>query len=189
MSEPAFNREIAASYEALRNGLLSYLRHRVEDSATAEDLLHTVFLKALASNRSIRAPERSAAWLHKIARNTLIDYYRSKRPMCELPEDLTDETEEDSSSVQALSACLLPLAQRMPKTYREILLATEFQGKTLRAAASELGLSVPAAKSRASRGRRMLKDRLLACCHIELTPTGEIADHRLHPNAQPCKCA
>ncbi len=191
MSEPASRDEIAASYRTLRNGLLSYLRRRVEDAAIAEDLLHTVFLRALASGQTARSSEKMAAWLHTIARNVLIDHYRAKRLMSEL-EDLAAETAEESSSLQALSTCLLPLARQLPGIYRDVLLGTEFQGKSMRAVASELSLSVPAVKSRASRGRKMLKDGVLACCHVELSPSGEIADH--HPRTKgkcqsSCECA
>jgi RNA polymerase sigma-70 factor (ECF subfamily) len=177
MSEPASRADIAASYRTLRSGLLGYLRKRVADAATAEDLLHTVFLRALASGQSEKSPERMAIWLHKIARNALIDHYRAKRWIDELPESLAADAAEDSSSVQALSACLRPLARQLPGIYRDVLLETEFEGKTLRAVASELGLSVSAVKSRVSRGRRMLKDEVLACCHVELSPSGEITDH------------
>jgi len=182
MSGPASRDEIAASYRTLRNGLLSYLRRRVEDAAIAEDLLHTVFLRALASGQTARSSEKMASWLHTIARNVLIDHYRAKRLMSELPEDLAAEAAEESSSLQALSTCLLPLARQLPGIYRDVLLGTEFQGKSMRAVASELSLSVPAVKSRASRGRKMLKDGVLACCHVELSPSGEIADH--HPRTK-----
>lgn len=184
MSEPVSHDEIAASYRTLRNGLLRYLRRRVEDAATAEDLLHTVFLRALASGQTARSSEKMAAWLHTIARNALIDHYRAKRLMSELPEGLAAEVAEDSSSIQALSACLMPLAQQLPGIYRDILLRTEFQGKTMQVVASELSLSVSAVKSRASRGRRMLKARVLACCHVELSPSGEITDHHSRTNGK-----
>lgn len=192
MSELAFRDEIAASYRTLRNGLLSYLRRRVEDAAAAEDLLQTVFLRALASGQSVKSSEKMAAWLHKIARNALIDHYRAKRLMSELPGDLAVETAEDRSSLQALSACLLPLARQLPDIYRDVLVGTEFQGKTMRAVASELSLTVSAVKSRASRGRSMLKDAVLACCHVELSPSGEITDHRPRTNGKcqsSCECA
>jgi RNA polymerase sigma-70 factor (ECF subfamily) len=192
MSKPASHDEIAASYRTLRNGLLRYLRRRVEDAATAEDLLHTVFLRALASGQTARSSEKMAAWLHTIARNALIDHYRAKRLMSELPEGLATDVAEDSSSIQALdsssiqalSACLMPLAQQLPGIYRDILLRTEFQGKTMQVVASELSLSVSAVKSRASRGRRMLKARVLACCHVELSPAGEITDHHSRTNGK-----
>ncbi len=184
MLEPASRDEIAASYSRLRNGLLSFLRGRVEDTATAEDLLHTVFLKALASGQSARSSETMASWLYKIARNALIDHYRGRRAVSELTDDLELEATEDTSSIQALSACLLPFAQRLPSIYRDVLLRTEFQGKTLQAVAADLGLSVSAVKSRASRGRRMLRDELLVCCHVELSPSGKITDHHLRANGR-----
>ncbi|MGI0021182.1 MAG: sigma-70 family RNA polymerase sigma factor, partial [Nitrososphaera sp.] len=174
--EPASRDEIATSYRRLRTGLLSYFRGRVEDAATAEDLLQTVILKVLASGQSARSSETMASWLYKIARNALIDHYRARRPVSELTDDLELEATEDTSSIQGLSACLLPFVQQLPSIYRDVLLSTEFQGKPMQAVASDLSLSLSAVKSRASRGRRMLKDKLLACCDVELSSSGEITD-------------
>jgi len=171
--------DIADSYARLRVGLLGYLRGRVEDAATAEDLLHTVFLKALKTEHAAKSSEAVAAWFYSIARNTVIDHYRARRLAGELTDDVAFEEEEDASSLQALSLCLLPMAQQLSPLHRDVVLSTDFQGKTKQVVASELGLSLSAVKSRASRGRRMLKDRLLACCHVELSPSGEIADHHL----------
>lgn len=177
MSETASRDEIAASYARLRSGLLSFLRRRVEDAATAEDLLHTVFLKALASGQSALSSETTASWFYRIARNAVIDHYRGKRAVTELTDDLALDAAEDTSSIEALAACLLPFAQRLPAIYRDVLLGTEFQGRTQRAVAADLGISLSAVKSRASRGRRMLKEELLACCHVELSRSGQIIDH------------
>lgn len=174
--------DIADSYARLRIGLLGYLRGRVEDAATAEDLLHAVFLKALKTEHAAKSSEAIAAWLYSIARNTVIDHYRARRLAGELTDDVAFEEVEDASSLQALSLCLLPMAQQLSPRYRDVVLATEFQGKTKQVVASELGLSLSAVKSRASRGRTMLKDRLLACCHVELSPSGDITDH--HSRAQ-----
>lgn len=188
MSELASREEIAVSYSRLRSGLLSFLRRRVEDAATAEDLLHTVFLKALASGQSPRSAETAASWFYKIARNAVIDHYRARRAVSELTDELESEADADTSSIEELSACLLPLAQRLPGIYRSVLLSTEFQGKTLRAVALDLGISLSAVKSRASRGRRMLKDELLTCCHVELSQSGQITDHHLRAKGQCQSC-
>jgi RNA polymerase sigma-70 factor, ECF subfamily len=130
--------DIADSYARLRVGLLGYLRGRVEDAATAEDLLRTVFLKALKTDQTVKSSGAIASWFYTIARNTVIDHYRARRLAGELTDDVMFE-EEDASSLQALSLCLLPMAQQLSPLYRDVVLATEFQGKTKQTAASELG--------------------------------------------------
>jgi len=173
---PAVRPSLALPYQNLRHAMLAYLRKQVSDAAVAEDLLHEVFVKALAATQGRGAPQHLQGWLYTIARNTVIDYYRAKRPMEELPEDLLAADPPDNVASQALANCLRPLAEQLPALYRDTLLATEFHGKTLQAVANEGNVSLSAVKSRASRGRKLLKDSLLACCQVEVSGSGEVLD-------------
>jgi len=73
--------------------------------------------------------------------------------------------------------CLRPLVQRLPPIYRDTLLAAEFDGRPLRALAEAEGVSLSAIKSRASRGRRLLQDELVACCSVTLSKSGAVLDY------------
>jgi RNA polymerase sigma-70 factor, ECF subfamily len=55
-------------------------------------------------------------------------------------------------------------------------MATKFKGKTLQSLATQWDVSLSAVKSRASRGRVMLKQKLLDCCKIEVTKAGSVLD-------------
>ena len=173
----AWRDDLGASYTALRGELLGYLRSRLADAWVAEDLLQTAFLRALASPGGV-SREKIAPWLHAIVRNALIDHYRTRRAMDQLPADLAEEpVDHVQASVRALATCLEPLVDRLPAIYRDVLRGTEFEGKSLRTVADELQVSLSAVKSRASRGRRMLRSEVLACCHVEQAPSGAIVDH------------
>lgn len=178
--------DITVSYQELRRSMLGYLRKQVTDPVVAEDLLHDVFLKALAAGEREVIPRNLPGWLYRIARNTVIDFYRAKRPTDVLPDDLVAEDSGNDLTQQALSECLLPLIKQLPPIYRDTLLATDFEGKTLPSLAAEWHVSVSALKSRASRGRKMLKEKLLACCHVEVSGTGEILDFHTHDSASAC---
>lgn len=173
---PEHGQVLAIPYQNLRHAMLAYLRKQVTDAAVAEDLLHEVFLKALAATQRRGAPHKLPGWLYAIARNTVIDYYRAKRPMEALPDELLAADPPDNVVSQALANCLKPLAERLPALYRDTLLATEFQGKTLQTVATQGNVSLSAIKSRASRGRKLLKESLLACCQVEVSGSGEVLD-------------
>ncbi|MCV2368229.1 sigma-70 family RNA polymerase sigma factor [Roseateles oligotrophus] len=178
---PIAEQDIAETYQSLRRALLAYLRGKVGDAATAEDLLHEVFLKALAAGQKGAVPSNMSAWLYAIARNAVIDHYRSRRIMDELPEDLVDEGSDDADAElagQALAACLLPVTKRLPALYRDTLLATDFEGRSLQSLADDMQISLSAVKSRASRGRKLLRASLLACCQLELAASGMVLDFR-----------
>ena len=71
----------------------------MRDDATADDLTQETLLKVYRSRATLRDGQRLEAWLYRIARTTVIDYYRRKRPTEELPAALAaepdGETEED----------------------------------------------------------------------------------------------
>ncbi|MGE5392213.1 MAG: RNA polymerase sigma factor [Candidatus Saccharibacteria bacterium] len=78
----AFGRLYDVLSQRLYNFLYSKLRHR----ETAEDMLHTVFLKAWSNLNSYK-PRRSAkfsTWLFQIANYTLIDHWRTRKEVLEL---------------------------------------------------------------------------------------------------------
>lgn len=170
-------------YQALRRSMLGYLRKYVTDPAVAEDLLQDVFLKALVADKRNHVPRNVAAWLYTIARNTVIDFYRAKRPMDELSDDLVADDAGSNLAEQALAECVRPLMEQLPAIYRDTLLATDMHGKAMHVLATELNVSVSAIKSRASRGRKMLKEKLLACCSVDLSSTGEVLDFYAHDSS------
>lgn len=180
---------VSLSYQELRRSMLGYLRKQVTDPVVAEDFLHDVFLKALAAGEREVIPRNLPGWLYKIARNTVIDFYRAKRPTDALPDDLVAEDSGNNLTEQALSECLRPMIEQLPPIYRDTLLATDFEGKTLAFLAAEWRVSVSALKSRASRGRKMLKEKLLACCHVEVSGSGEILDFHTHDSVSACSAA
>lgn len=129
--------DLTVPYQALRLALLGFLRKHVNDPMVAEDLLHEVFLKALGAGKQGVTPKNMSGWLYKIARNTVIDFYRSRRPSEKLPEDLSAEDSLDNPIEQSLAQCLQPLAEQLPSLYRDALVATEFQGRPLQSLADE----------------------------------------------------
>ena len=175
---PPSSAELGVVFSSLQTRLRNYLRKRVEE-AVVEDLLQDIFLKALAAISAKKAPKNLPGWLYTVARTSVVDYYRVKRlPEETLQEDHPEASQADEESLQQeLATCLRPLAQQLPEIYRHTLLATDFDGRTMATVAKEQGLSLSAIKSRASRARAMLKEKLLDCCDVEIA-NGRISDYR-----------
>jgi len=170
---------MADLYSELRHALLAFLRKHTGDAQAAEDLLQDVVVKALAAGKDEEhVPKNLTGWLYAVARNAAMDYHRGRRPTEELPEDveaaLPDESE---TALIELSNCLRPMVQRLPPIYRDTLMATEFEGKPLRAIADAEGLSLSAIKTRANRGRKLLQEELIECCRISLSKSGKVLDY------------
>jgi RNA polymerase sigma-70 factor, ECF subfamily len=172
------DRDIVSVYREVRNTLIGFLRQQTGDAQAAEDILHDVILKVLANEASGRpAPDNLGAWLYTVARNAAIDWHRSRRPSEELPLDLAAPMDEDDDTGLGLAQCLRPLADRLPATYRDTLIAAEFDGQAFRQVAQAQGISVAAAKTRASRGRKLLQRELVQCCRVVLSEDGQVLDY------------
>lgn len=182
---------LGTAYTQLRQGLLSYLSRRLPHSAHAEDLLQDVFLKAISALKSNDSIDNLTGWLYTIARSTLADYYRAhKVKMEELDFDIETEDDDNFERHQELANCLQPFIDELPALYRDTLIANELQGKKLRTLAHDEGLSLSAIKSRAARGRSLLKEKLLNCCEVELRG-GLVDDYFRNPSPAPkkkCDC-
>ena len=178
--------DIALAYKDLRQALLGFLRNKVRDNNIAEDLLHEVFLKAISAIERGDSPSNLTGWLYTIAKNSVIDYYRTQRPTDPLPEELASPQPEDNLVEQDLARCLKPLTASLPPLYRNTLNATDFGGQTMQVLADQEGVSLSAIKSRASRGRQMLKRSLLTCCQVDVSQSGQVLDFQQSKNSLSC---
>jgi RNA polymerase sigma-70 factor, ECF subfamily len=170
------------AWEAFHESLYQFIRRRVTDEATAEDLLQDVFLKIHQYGSNLKDAQRLESWIYQIARNLIIDYYRSHRhPMNSLDTgealDLPDNLPDDDI-VSELLPCVRAMLLALPYQDRRALILTEYQGLTQKELGERLGLSFSGAKSRVQRAREKLKQELLACCHIELDRRGHIMDYQ-----------
>ncbi|HEU5382143.1 MAG TPA: RNA polymerase sigma factor SigZ [Ktedonobacteraceae bacterium] len=174
------------AWEAFHAPLHQFIRYRVADDATAEDLLQEVFLKIHQQGTSLRDARHLESWIYQITRNLIIDYYRSHHhretplddvEVLDLPEELPDD-----DIVSELLPCVRAMVLALPEQDRQALILTEYQGLTQKELGERLGLSFSGAKSRVQRARKKLKQELLACCHFELDRRGHILDYYPHCN-------
>ena len=173
------------AYGQLRQALTHYLQRQLGDAGTAEDLVQDVFIKALKAIREDRAPRDLSAWLYRAARTTLIDHWRTHRPGSDvLPDELPANEPDDAVLLhQMLASCLRPMTERLPAHYRNALVAADFDGQRLKDLAEAEGVSLSAIKSRVSRGRALLREEVLACCHVDMAD-GWVQDY--YPHAMNC---
>src|SRR5258708_36701900 len=67
-------------WEAFHTPLQQFIRRRVFDEATAEDILQDVFLKIHQHMETLRDVRKLESWIYQITRNAIVDSYRSTRP-------------------------------------------------------------------------------------------------------------
>jgi RNA polymerase sigma-70 factor (ECF subfamily) len=168
-------------WEHFSSRLFRFIRSRVEDHATAEDILQEVFLRIHTRMDTLSDANRLESWIYQIARNAIIDHYRRRKVLTEIPDTRLDEGgfgEPDAAEI--LASSLREMVEALPEPYRQALLLTEYEGLTQPELAARLGVSVSGAKSRVQRARQKIKDELLSCCHFEFDRYGRVIDYWEH---------
>src|ERR1700728_2184617 len=71
---------ISQALERDRPRLRSFIRKYVTDTGEAEDILQDVFYELLEAYRLMKPIEHVTAWLYRVARNRMVDLFRTKKP-------------------------------------------------------------------------------------------------------------
>ena len=79
-----------------QNQIRGFIRNKINDSETVEDILQNVFIKIHTEITKLKSTEKLKSWLFQITRNTIIDYYRTKKIIEEVPDELADVTSDHS---------------------------------------------------------------------------------------------
>jgi len=165
-------------------GLKKFILSKVKDEVIAEDILQEVFIKIHLHKKDLKKEDRLKSWLFTIANNTINDYFKkNNKAKIEINDNLTEDKEESDS--HDAKDCLLPLILNLPKKYKEALLLTEIKGLKQAAAATELRITLTAAKSRVQRGRELLKQGFMQCCDYTLDENGHLKGE--HKDINDCK--
>lgn len=149
-------------YDAHMDELFRFIYARVEDRQTAEDITSDVFLKAwekLDSYEIRGAPFR--AWLYRIARNAVIDHYRTRKQEAPL-EAVINTTDEDSMpvaqkvSLSLESETVLTAMHEITDDQRNVLILKFVQNLTTKEVAKILGKRQGAIRALQMRGLQSL---------------------------------
>jgi RNA polymerase sigma factor (sigma-70 family) len=160
----------------------------VADAAAAEDILQDVFFELVESYRLPRPVEQVGAWLFRVARNRITDFYRKKRPesLEDLArsaadehdaggiEDLLPSPEAGPESAYALAVLLEELdaaLAELPPEQREVFIAHEIDGRSFNEIAARTGVGINTLLSRKRYAVLYLRRRLQEI-HDEFTEAG-----------------
>jgi len=165
-------------HERFDAGLRGFVAARVRDPNSAEDVVQDVYLKIQTRISTIEDEERVGAWVYRVARNAVYDFYRTSKPTQVLDKisSPTPDPSEDEME-QELSATVREMLDGLSPEQKTALYLTEYEGMTQKDLAARLGISVSGAKSRVQRARARLKALLLDCCHFELDRRGKVINY------------
>jgi RNA polymerase sigma-70 factor (ECF subfamily) len=150
VSEKEFN-ELYKSYGPLVHGVL-LAKLPVDE---VQDVLQEVFLAAYKSLHSLRDKNATGAWLIKIARNHIADFYRRSRQTEELSETFESRDGGHSNAQE-----ILRTIRSMADPYRETLILRLVEGMTGEEIAKCTGLTPDSVRVNLHRGMKKLREKL-----------------------------
>jgi len=154
--QPAFDALLSRHY---RRALLVAQR-LLGDHAAAEDAVQEAFVRVVRSRREFDPARSFAAWFYTILRHICTDLIRRRARRARQVEELSQELPavEFGSPVQSSTAVAELLRPLSPED-REILMFRVVESLPFNEIATRLGCSVEAAKKRAQRALRLLRER------------------------------
>ena len=150
-----------------KNFLYSIILRMVNNPWESADLAQEVFIKVYKNLNKYQPEFKFSTWIMKIATNHVIDYRRKKKqdlislddmvydpPDFDTPEKEYVKKEESAEINKALAS--------LPDMYRIPIVLYHKQGLSYQEIADTLGEPLSKVKNRIFRGRKMLKDHILA---------------------------
>ncbi|MCO6486926.1 MAG: RNA polymerase sigma factor SigZ [Phaeodactylibacter sp.] len=174
--------EAEAIWIKVQAKLKAFVRAKIRDEASADDVLQEIFLKMHQNLHQLREEEKAEYWLFRIAQNAVNDHFRERKtlskpaPSPEAP--LTEKEKQIQALTEEVSQWLPFMLELLPGKYRQALYLTEVEGISQRELAEKLGISYSGAKSRVQRGREKLRDIVLQCCEVATDKYGNVLGYQ-----------
>ncbi len=174
-----------------RDQLTRFISKRLSAPEEIDDILQEVFMRVVHNEQALQVASTPLAWLYTVTRSVLIDHYRQAN---KTPPLVTDEMVIENLpappeySEAEFDRCLSPLINNLPDKYREAIKFVDVEGGRQTELAVKIGTSNSTAKSRVQRGRKILKDAILHCCHVELDSLSNVVALEHNNNDQKNCC-
>jgi len=110
------------------------------------------------------------SWLFQIANNVAIDIIKKENR--EKKDHLPSASSDDQNKWGGITEVMEPLISLLPEKYALPLKMADIDGIPQSDIADQLGLGLSATKSRIQRARKMLKEQIISCFHLELDKNG-----------------
>lgn len=168
-------------------GYLRSLVSQMVPPSEVDDVLQQILIKAVRAKDGFRGSSELRTWLHQIAKNTALDFLKSRQHreqglnVC-LPESQDGSAPCDCEKMPAqesvaaaqlekaeMSACIREYVLRLAPSYRQVIELKDFYGMTSAEIAEQLGIELPAVKIRLHRARAALRKLLLEGCELYTT--------------------
>lgn len=174
------NQRISEAVDRDYAGLRSFIRRRGADQEEAEDILQEVFYELVEAYRLMKPVEQVTAWLFRVARNRIVDFFRHRERETRRTESSAG-TGGEGDSLQldewlpspdagpeaayfrtTLGQALDDALEELPDEQREVFVAHELMGYSFEEISQRSGVNINTLLSRKRYAVQHLRKRLQA---------------------------
>ncbi len=155
-------------YKKYYRRLFGYCYRLLPERDAVEDIVQTVFIKAMESLHSLDKPELFYYWLFTIARNEVYSLFRSnkKNGTGEVSEEAMDPETPHDRFVQSETAVMVEEGlNKLKPEYREVLILRQYEKLSYAEIAAITGATISSVESRLFKARKALMKYLEPYIH------------------------
>lgn len=163
-------------YQRTHRRIYQYIRQMVPTPEDAEDLMQEVYLRAWGGLKGLHANEAFWVWLHRIARNAVLDSRKRKQlDTVSLESTYADEEDEEAEPIEvadwsdnpeqivlseATQEAVRQAVRSLPENHREVVTMYHLEDMEISEIAQVLGVPKNTVLSRLARAREALRRKL-----------------------------
>ncbi len=163
-------------YQLTHRLIYQYIRQMVPAREDAEDLMQEVYLKAWSGLKGLHSGEAFWVWLHRIARNAVLDWRKRKQvDTASLESTYTDEEDgrvepmevadwsenpEQIVLAETTQEAVRQAVRSLPENHREVVTMYYLEEMEISQIAQVLGVPKNTVLSRLARAREALRHKL-----------------------------
>lgn len=164
-----------ALYDAYIDRIYRLVWYKTHHRETAEDLTSFAFTKALEKLGTFDVAKGNfSGWLYRIARNVVIDHYRSRKTVDGIDDAWDLASGEDVARDVEAKTMVEALQERLgalTPDQRDVVVLRAWEGLSYAEIADALGKSEPACRMAFMRGAAQLRDLMPVLALLLLTST------------------
>jgi RNA polymerase sigma-70 factor (ECF subfamily) len=169
--------------------LTAFVKARLFDKSLASDIMQEVAIKIYKNKDQLSSIENIRAWLYRVTRNTLIDFYKkNKKTICEKLYEIDLTITNDKNETDDLNSCLIKMmSSSLDESDNKILNLSIIEQYSLKEISSKLGLTIDGTKTKLKRAKKRLSSKFFTCCNLDRDTQGNIVDYKTNNNIK-CDC-
>lgn len=158
------------------NQMRTFIRSQIHDEQTTDDILQNVFVKIHSDVTQIDKIGNMKAWLYRMVKNMMVDYFRSLKHTSEIDDSISEETISEPI-IENVASSIRFFINQLDEPLRKLMILSELKGYSQIEISKELNIPYSTIKSRIQKGRHLVKEMLLDCCHYEFDRRGTVIDY------------